>query len=173
MGNRFTNRKSNIASLKLSNGGTDVLFDVLLISASKLAASQWEKNFAAWLAGINPEGIGYGTDGFDIEEIGWTKANFEAERAFVLKVIDDAGNEANWSILAYKPNIKDVLLVFRRLVEAYELAFIEDEKWDGPSRFEEGDEFQICPIHKVYKHKSSEGCRICNTVIYPSKASET
>jgi hypothetical protein len=105
-----------------------------------------------------------GVIGFDIDDIAWTKANFEAEQAFVLNVMDEAGNETNWDVLAYQPNIKPKLLIFRELVEAYQKSFVESEEWGGTSFFKNGDEFQVCPIHKIYKHKSSKGCRICNTV---------
>jgi hypothetical protein len=51
MGNRFTNRKAVDVSLKLSNGGTHVLFDVLLIAASRLAALSGRKVLQAGLQG--------------------------------------------------------------------------------------------------------------------------
>jgi hypothetical protein len=109
-----------------------------------------------------------GIDGFDIDDIAWTKANFEAEKAFLLKVIDEATKELGWEMLAYKPtNMKEKLLKFRELIDAYEKSFVDKEEWGGSSIFEEGEEFQICPIHKVYKYER-DGCPICNTVIYSS-----
>lgn len=160
MGNRFNIQKAN-KTLKISNGGTDVLFDVLLIGASKLAVSQWEKNFAFWLAGIDPDKVLLGTIGFDIDDFGWTKADFEQQKEFVLRVIDEAADESNYTVLSYRPNIAEKLQGFRELVDAYEKRYVENEEWAGNSWFEKGDEYTLCPIHKIYRYKSKDTCRIC------------
>ena len=52
------------AGLRLSNGGTDVLFDVLTLAGCARAATAWEQHLVLFFA--DGHRIGRGTSGFDL-----------------------------------------------------------------------------------------------------------
>jgi len=66
MGNRFTAHGSSAErdELKLSNGGTDVFFDVLTLAGCDLAETAWEQNLVLYFA--DGHRLGFGTAGFDL-----------------------------------------------------------------------------------------------------------
>src|ERR1700753_3386193 len=102
MGNRFTAHGTSAGSdeLSLSNGGTDVFFDVLTLAGCDLAGTAWEQNLVLFFADCHR--VGVGTAGFDLSEIPWT-ADWRAERAFLLRVIDTAVGRHGWGRLSYDP----------------------------------------------------------------------
>jgi hypothetical protein len=87
--NRFTagGSPSDGTGLRLSNGGTDVLFDVLTLAGSALAETAWEHNLVLHFA--DGHRISRGISGFDLGELPWTR-NWQAEKAFFLQMIDTA-----------------------------------------------------------------------------------
>ncbi|MFE7263146.1 hypothetical protein ACFU9B_14000 [Streptomyces sp. NPDC057592] len=68
MGNTF---HGGGRSLSMSNGGTDVFVDVLVLAVSDLAESVWEYRFATLLTLQGQGAVGRGVVGFDLEEIDW------------------------------------------------------------------------------------------------------
>jgi hypothetical protein len=158
MGNLITNNKAGDLDLKLSNGGTSVLLSVLLLSGSDLAETEWEKELVTWLAGRDQNILGLGVVGFDIAEFAWSKADFPAQKAFLLKMIDLALTKHRWDALDYDPPYaQDYLRDFRKLVEAYLAEYVEQKEWDW---WLKPEEFAKCPKHLVFMHE--EGCTICN-----------
>lgn len=102
MGNRFTAHGSSAErdELHLSNGGTDVLFDVLTLAGCDLAETAWEQNLVLYFA--DGHRLGMGTSGFDLSDLPWT-AKWRAEKAFFLRMIDTAASRHGWDRLRYDP----------------------------------------------------------------------
>ena len=164
MGNHFTNEKAVVEALQLSNSATQVLLDVLTISASDLATTQWEKRFAVWVAEHDQTIRGLGIAGFDVDEIGWTVDEFENQKVFTLKAIDMALQEHRWNTLPYSLNsptgMKEQIKKFRGLVEAFNLQFIDRaNSWLLDGEYTPN----FCQKHQVYMHE--HGCIICNAEV--------
>lgn len=72
MANRFTaaGPPPDDTGLRLSNGGTDVLFDVLTLAGCALAETAWEHHLVLHFA--DGHRTGRGTSGFDLSELPWT-----------------------------------------------------------------------------------------------------
>lgn len=62
-----------IEPLRMTNTGTSVFMDVIVLSGSELAATNREKEFVIWLAQRDQNIVGRGTVGFHIEEMPWKK----------------------------------------------------------------------------------------------------
>ena len=92
----------------MSNGLTDVFIDYLLISGSELANSESEKRMIVFLAEKQQTILGIGTVDFDIIEMPWQINSFDADKAFLLNVINHAkelSSQKNvWDKLGYMPN---------------------------------------------------------------------
>ena len=73
MSNRFTAGGSltDDTGLRLSNGGTDVLFDALTLAGSALAETAWEQNLVLHFA--DGHRISRGISAFDLGELPWTR----------------------------------------------------------------------------------------------------
>ena len=81
--------------LNLSNGGTDVLFDVLTLAGCQLARTTWEQYLILMFA------TGHRLDR-GMTELPWT-ADWPAEKAFFLAVLDLAAGRFRWDELGYDP----------------------------------------------------------------------
>ncbi|MET9658198.1 hypothetical protein [Streptomyces sp. NPDC006510] len=60
--------------LYLSNGGTEVFVDVLMLAVSGLADTVWEHRFATLLSQQDQSVMGCGVVGFDLEDIEWGRS---------------------------------------------------------------------------------------------------
>jgi hypothetical protein len=165
MSNTITNDRFNKSDyLKLSNGATDVLINVLILSGSSLAQTQWQKELMVFLS-LNDQQIkGLGCVGFDIYELGWKGDNFKGQKEFILRVIDDTLMKMNWEMLNYKPQEELIFSNLRRFREMI-VNFSEDLvkpndllKW---TNFFNTIKFNKCDKHKVYMHPF--GCKICRS----------
>lgn len=164
MSNTITNDRFNKNDyLKISNSATDVLIDVLILSGSFLARTQWQKELIIFLSLNDQEIKGQGCVGFDIYELGWEFDHFENQKKFLLKIIDGALKKTNWDILNYEPKeelIFSSLKRFREMIINYSIKFVESHdilKWKNDFNT---IEFKKCIKHKVYMHPF--GCKICN-----------
>lgn len=102
MGNRITHpRYGFLGSLKMSNGRTDVVLAVLVVSGSRLAASPHDAEFVLWLAQLDQSAVGFGTVGFDLSEMPWTFDGFDGEKAFVLRMVEGAQARLGWEVLNF------------------------------------------------------------------------
>jgi hypothetical protein len=54
----------------MSNGSTDVFFDVLTLAGCDLARTAWEQNLVLFFA--DGHRVGMGASGFDLAELPWT-----------------------------------------------------------------------------------------------------
>ena len=115
--NRFTAGGSppDGTGLRLSNGGTDVLFDVLTLAGSALAETAWEQNLVLHFA--DGHRISRGISGFDLDELPWTRS-WQAEKAFFLQMIDTALGRHGWDRLRYDPPFPTASLAAYRAMVA-------------------------------------------------------
>lgn len=157
------NRYNNNDYLKMSNGATDVLIDILVLSGSSLAQTNWQKGLVIFFASKNQEIKGQGCISFDISDLGWEMDHFEEQKKFLLKVIECAIKETNWNKLNYQPS-GDYVSNLRRLREMiinYSKVLVEPTdilKWN--KEFNK-IEFRMCVKHNVYMHPI--GCKLCYT----------
>jgi hypothetical protein len=166
MANVFSNRKApGQPLLDLSNTATGVLIETLALSGSDLASSPWERACLMWLAHHDQAIWGHGIVGFDVDEMAWSRTEFAAQHAFVLRVIERTMQRHRWELLGYDPpRALDYLAGFQRVVEAYQVDVVEDGKdwqwewWIKPILT------LRCPRHGVYQH--AHGCVVCNNEGY-------
>jgi hypothetical protein len=119
MGNRFTAHGSSADrdELHLTNGHTDVFFDVLTLAGCDLAKTEWEQNLVLYFADAHR--LGMGTASFDLSEIPWT-ANWRAEKDFFLRMIDTAASRHGWDRLSYDPPyVANRLAIYRAMVAGF------------------------------------------------------
>jgi len=90
--------------LRLSNGATRVLINVLGLSGSKLAKSYNEKRMIVWLLEHDQSCCGDGTVGFSLSSMPWQETEFEKLKEFMISVIDYAKVKYGWNTLGYEPN---------------------------------------------------------------------
>jgi hypothetical protein len=144
--------------LSMSNGLTDVFFDVLTLAGRDRATTTWEQQFLYWLVLHDQSRSGRGCVGFDVEQMGWTRDDFEAQKRFVLAIIDAARAKSGWRELCFTPHddILTTLDQFRAMVEAFPIEATgaeTDREWESPTH-------GMCEKHRVYRHEV--GCIICN-----------
>ncbi|GGQ43425.1 hypothetical protein BKA00_002319 [Actinomadura coerulea] len=165
MSNTFKALGTPVGNLNLSNGGTDVFFDVLTLAGCALAESAWESNLVLLFA--DGHRIGRGTDGFDLNELPWT-ANWPAEKAFLLRVVDLAMTRHGWDLLAYQPPFApDYLRRYRAMVDGWRAPIpvrtpATRPDWTVPPPPEY---LERCPKHALYN--GMLGCRLCDLTIQP------
>jgi hypothetical protein len=163
--NRFTAVGSapDDTGLRLSNGGTDVLFDVLTLAGCALAETAWEYHLVLHFA--DGHRIGRGTSGFDLSELPWT-AGWAAEKAFFLRMIDTALDRHGWERLQYDPPLAAAsLAAYRALVSQFTPVPAPFPDW-GDWRIAPRPELLTrCPAHDLYQGEL--GCRRCDPDIQP------
>lgn len=146
----------------MSNGLTAVFISVLSLSASHLARVDREVDFAIWLASNDQAIVGRGTVGFDISEMPWSVENFEAEKSFILQVIDAAKARQYWNMLDYEPREEWTLYSlekFRELIEDFTEEFVNINDHNEEPGYKP-DKIERCSLHNVYLHWA--GCVVCN-----------
>jgi hypothetical protein len=156
VGNRFGGSASG-PGLELSNGGSEVFLDVLSLGACELAETPFERGFALLLCNSR---IGSGNESFDLDELPWS-ADWEAERALLLRAIELAQSHFHWDFLSYDPPHADrylaeyaaVVMEYRPPEEPVELP----RMWD-PSPVEAA--FNRCPKHGLFLGDYTD-CRVC------------
>jgi hypothetical protein len=110
------------AGLELTNGGTEVFVEVMMLAVSALAREQREYRFAALMAAQDQNMMGRGFAGFDLDEVAWgATADEQAQvRRFILDTVDLAASGHRWVELGYEPPYaQDYLRRFRGMVEAF------------------------------------------------------
>jgi len=108
--------------LELSNGGTKVFVEVLMLAASDLVQEPWDYRFAGLLTQQDQNVMGRGMVGFELEEIDWGHDDAQQTRAkeFVLRVVDLALQRHRWDELGYDPPFAQRYLQrFKSMVEAF------------------------------------------------------
>ncbi|MFJ2922188.1 hypothetical protein [Streptomyces sp. NPDC087307] len=152
--------------LSMSNGGTAVFVDVLMLAVSDLAESVWEYRFAALLTLQDQSVMGRGVVGFDLEDIDWGDSPREraAAKDFVLRVLDLALRRHQWDELGYDPPFAErYLRQYREMVEAFDPA--DAVRTSGIIPFPDPEEaaMAMCVRHRVlYAPAYWEPCVFCN-----------
>lgn len=151
----------------MSNGLTDVVMDVLCLAGATLAASDDEKEWMIWLAQKDQGIFGLGTIDFDISEMPWQREYFDAQKKFLLAVIDAAAAKTNWNLLNYQPRedwALDVLAQLRELVTAFQIEHLPEKNEAEIYPFEGAvKKFDRCAKHGVYMH--FDGCLVCRNAV--------
>ncbi|MFF5258357.1 hypothetical protein ACFY4C_05385 [Actinomadura viridis] len=167
MGNRFTAYGTRVPEdvLYLSNGSTDVFFDVLTLAGCALAATPWQRNLVLHLA--DGHRLGRGVHGFDLSELPWTEDWME-EKAFLLEVIDKAITRYGWERLAYHPPYaRDDLRRYRAMVEGLPAPVpVRRSAARGDWRVPPPPaSLARCAVHDIYQ--GLLGCRLCDPDLVP------
>lgn len=119
---------------------------------------------ALWLAESDQTVMGLGMVGFDVSELGWTAEAFDAQKRFLLEVIDAALAREGWERLPFEldaaPWVVTLLGKVREMVERLPRESIPTPNIK-PWRWHEGlPEYGLCELHHVYLHAA--GCILCN-----------
>ncbi|MBD5510601.1 MAG: hypothetical protein HDR08_05030 [Lachnospiraceae bacterium] len=154
-------------SLVMSNGGTDVFINILALSGAAIAQTESEKRLMVYLS-EKDQTVGRGCVGFAIIEMPWDKETFEADKSFMIKVINGARNKIGWEKLDYSPNEEFVLHyldTFENLINRMTIDDIREESLENwLAAAEAGDpiscEFPRCKKHNTFL--TCFGCQICN-----------
>jgi hypothetical protein len=153
------------AGLRLSNGGTDVFFDVLTLAGSALAETAWEHNLVLHFA--DGHRVSRGASGFDLGELPWT-SNWRAEQAFFLTMIDTALGRHGWDRLRYDPPYATAdLAAYRAMVAQFKPVPVTTRSpdWGDWSTAPGPELLARCPAHDVVRGEL--GCRLCDPEIQP------
>jgi hypothetical protein len=165
VGNRLTAHGSSAErdELHLSNGGTDVLFDVLTLAGCEIAETAWEQHLVLYFA--DGHRLGMGTASFDHGDLPWT-ANWQAEKAFFLRMIDMAASRHGWDRLPYDPPYAaDWLAVHRAMLAGFvPLPAVAPARPDWQTAPRE-DLLARCGSHDLYQGEL--GCRLCDPSMQP------
>jgi hypothetical protein len=149
--------------LRMSNGLTAVVLDVLVLSGSALACTDWEQDTVVWLASHDQSCLGIGLVGFDVAELPWTTDGLAAQQRFVLAMIAGAEARTGWDRLGYAPREDwafDCLAQLRVMVARLSVPLLQ--AGNGHAQVLRRDRAR-CPLHDVYLHNLCEsGCIICN-----------
>lgn len=165
MGDHITNDLApGSPQVHASNGTLATFFDVLALAATARARTTWELQLALWMAESDQTVLGLGTVGFDVSELGWTRDAFDAQKRFVLEVIDGALAQEGWERLPFPLNDDSPVIALlhrvREMVEQLPREAIPTPpaktwRWHGDL-----PEHGRCELHHVYLHAA--GCIICN-----------
>jgi len=148
------------AVLRLSNGGTDVLFDVLTLAGCHLARTTWEQHLILMFATCHRSDRG--TSGFDLIELPWTM-DWPAEKAFLLAVLDLAAERYRWDELGYDPpHAHGNVTQYRDMIASYNphpalsCEGPDGVDWSAPA---DPEDLQPCERHGLYVGYYT-GCRL-------------
>lgn len=148
------------AVLGLSNGGTDVLFDVLTLAGCHLARTTWEQHLILMFATCHRSDRG--TSGFDLIELPWTP-DWPPEKAFLLAVLDLAAGRYRWDELGYDPpHAHDYVTQYRDMVAGFtphpalSCEGPDGVDWSAPP---DPEDLQPCERHGLYVGYYT-GCRL-------------
>ncbi len=158
----------NSETICMSNGLTDVLIDVLVLSGSRLAQTVDERRLIVWLAEKDQSKVGIGTVGFDIREMPWNIERFEENRQFMLKTVELAQNRIDWKNLDYAPDEKMLFPVLQQFSEMISKLTAECVLSNALGEWilaADKNDPVLCDFPRCEKHGallSCFGCHICN-----------
>ncbi|MEV4868101.1 hypothetical protein [Streptomyces syringium] len=122
--------------LYMSNGGTAVFADTLMLAVTALALTEWDYRFAALIARQDQALMGSGAVGFLLEDVGWGEnpTEWARNKRFVLDVTALALDRHRWDELGYEPPFAlKYLHRFRRIVAAFDPATAGGEPDELPA----------------------------------------
>lgn len=160
-----------IEPLRLKNQSTSVFIEILVLSGSKLAKTNREKEFIIWLAQRDQNIVGHGTVGFDMDEMPWLEEDFSEMKVFLFKCIEGAIHRTNWHLLDYEPNeewVKRIFEHFRSMILFFDEKYINWNFYYEWALEEDDDDTPTIPAGypRCLEHSvllSCHGCIICNS----------
>lgn len=161
------NVTSDDDSLVMTNGGTDVLINILALSGSVIAQTESEKRLIVYLS-EKDQIVGRGCVGFDIIEMPWDKQSFKEDKQFIIKVIHGARNKIGWEKLDYRPNEEFVsfyLNTFENLINRMTIHDIKENALNHWLSESEANDPVYCGFPRCKKHNTfltCFGCQLCN-----------
>jgi len=162
VGNSFGGAKDS-RRLYLSNGGTDVFFDVMTLAACPPAGTPWQQNLALHFADGHRHSRGF--SGYDLDELPWT-AEATAERAFLQTVVAAALSRRGWGQLAYDPpHIAGMLSSYAELIAGFTPVPNPSSPYGDWQLSPAAAELEPCVKHGIFVGEF--GCRLCDTWIQP------
>jgi hypothetical protein len=173
--NSFTADESlaDVTVLRLSNGATDVFFDVLTLAGCALTAGApepralaqvaWEQHLVLHFA--DGHRLGMGNAGFDLSQLPWTPG-WRAEKAFFVRMIRAARRRQDWDRLPYRPQYAAAsLATYRAMLAGFTPVPVTDPAW-GDWRIPPAAQLLArCPDHDIYQGEL--GCRLCDPSSQP------
>lgn len=169
MQNIFSFRRDDASEeqISISDLGTDVLLDVLVLAGSALAETESQKRLTVWLAEHDRK-IGSGSVGFCIANMPWDAESFEDDRRFMVRVTDAASQKTGWQKLNYWPNAERLMPMlgwFRKCFMRLKPADIDPKYLTAWLSGLDDDDPTLAGFPKCEKHGALLtwcGCRICN-----------
>jgi hypothetical protein len=167
MGNSFgTAEDLSSDRLLLSNGGTDVFFDVMTLAGCALADTPWQRNFTLLFA--DGHRFSRGFSGFDLAELPWT-VQAAQEHDFVKAVVASALSKRGWHLLTYDPPfIAGQLRSYEEMASCFAPVPNPTSQYGDWTRAPAPAEIEPCPDHGIFV--GEYGCRLCDTSIQPSES---
>ena len=150
--------------LTLSNGGTDVVFDVLTLAGCFLAKTAWQQNLVLFFA--DGQRIERGSSGFDLSDLPWT-TDWPAEKEFFVQLIDTASGRHGWDRLRYDPpRAAEYLATYRAMLAGFTPVATGATPGRPDWRIAPRDALLArCARHDLYQ--GEQGCRLCDHWIQP------
>jgi hypothetical protein len=147
-----------------SNGLTSVLLARIAVAAAELYHTDWEYEFARWIATIDQNRGPLGCVGFDLHDLPWgSSALLPERRRFVVEVVVHAASREVAYRLPYYPNpereeahrecLREYALMVHRFAPPPEATF--STQW--PYLFPPND--VLCRFHRLFCH--ANGCMVC------------
>ena len=161
--------------VRMSNGGTEVLSNVLALAGAELAKTEREIFLVLWLSAQLDQFSGRGTVGFDLhDDFPWSERSFDLDRRFLVSLVDAAKKETGWKKLPYVPTREIIFENLNKLENLLNLITLDvsclknknmniikhsifepDELPKNPKRCEEHNTFQ----HEIW---GLPMCVVCN-----------
>lgn len=164
MANIFSiSRHHHGLELDLSNGGTDVFFDVMTLASCALADTVWRQNLGLLFADGQRANRGFAS--FALDELPWTEDGPEEHR-FLLAVIDKALTRHRWDLLSYDPPYaQGYLETYRTMVQSFTPVRGGSIGLGGWLTAPKADFVRRCPKHDIFRGR--HGCRFCDPKLRP------
>ncbi len=147
-----------------SNGLTSVLLARIAVAAAELYQTDWEYEFARWIATIDQNRGPLGCVGFDLDALPWGEATARAaRRRFVVEAVVHAASREVAHRLPYYPNPdredahRECLRRFALMAHHFDPPPEATFPATWPYLFPPGD--ALCRSHRLFCH--SGGCMVC------------
>lgn len=152
-------------SISWANGLTTVLLARIAVAATELYQTDWEREFARWIATIDQNRGPLGCVGFDLTDIPWGNPTVLIDhKRFVVDAVVHAASMEVAHRLPYYPNPmredlhRECLRGFALMVYHFDPGLSPNPPAEGwPYLFPQSD--VVCRRHHLFCH--AEGCMVC------------
>lgn len=164
MGDVFRARAVGL-NVSLSNGGIDVLGDVMALAGSAVARTVWQQNLVLHFCDL--ERYGRGFDGFNLDDLPWTQ-DWRQEQDFFTEVVARATRRTGWDRLHYSPSFDYALDAFTRMLTTFRATPTTDTYLGDWTLAPRAYRLDLCIRHGIFQGECQ--CRLCDTSIQPIDA---